>query len=380
MKAGKLVGRIESNPMREVEEIEVVSIQQKNTTSLPRMLIIFLLGVAVSSVAYFFYFNADDDDAETHTGTTAEESLFVSVTKFDPLDSQSHDLLTFKTPLGASISLTLFGATIVSIKNSDQNEKLYLSPLTSKSGTSPIRGGIPVIFPKFGSGLIPTDLPGHGFARRVMWHLNSAVVNDKTEALELSLYLNSTMLAEQFPNYSEAWPYSFSLILEASLSFNGQVFQNSLTVNNDGTEDFEFQALLHTYYLVDDIADVSITGLDESTYIDKVDDWTVKKMNGTLYIEEEVDYIYSPELLDKDVLVQLGGSEAVVTVSVEKEGKAVAGDVVVWNPWAERSLRTSDLAANSYLNFVAVEPGFVEENAILGAGRAFQLIQEISFA
>ena len=62
--------------------------------------------------------------------------------------------------------MTNFGAHVVSYVK-DEKEVLFMSELALKDGATPIRGGIPLVFPQFGKGkLLSTS---HGFARRSTW-------------------------------------------------------------------------------------------------------------------------------------------------------------------------------------------------------------------
>ncbi len=92
-----------------------------------------------------------------------------------PLE-QSNGKITLRTGSGASqVEVLAFGATVISWKDSRGAEQLFLSRKTPLNGSAAIRGGIPIVFPVFGS---PTDhavhrglekLPKHGFARTSTW-------------------------------------------------------------------------------------------------------------------------------------------------------------------------------------------------------------------
>lgn len=87
---------------------------------------------------------------------------------------------------GSTAEIQLCGATITSWKVGGNSlgggvEKLYLSSKAALDGTAAIRGGVPVVFPVFGSakdhakegdieGL--EKLPKHGFARTEVWELS----------------------------------------------------------------------------------------------------------------------------------------------------------------------------------------------------------------
>lgn len=54
------------------------------------------------------------------------------------------------------------------------------------------------------------------------------------------------MLDEEF---RKAWSFEFGLVYSVTLTKNG--LETSLQVQNKGSRNFEFQALLHTYLAVD---------------------------------------------------------------------------------------------------------------------------------
>ncbi len=101
-----------------------------------------------------------------------------------------------------------------------------------------IRGGIPIVWPQFGPGV----LPQHGFARVKTWGLGKTNTADDM-SVELQLSHDEDTL--------KIWPHKFNLTL--SVRFSDQSFYQELTVDNRDDQTFEFTALFHTYFTVDDI-------------------------------------------------------------------------------------------------------------------------------
>merc|ERR1712037_117836 len=133
----------------------------------------------------------------------------------------------------------------------------------------------------------------------------------------------------------------------------------SLQATNTGAAPFNFQALLHTYFK-------------------KVDNTT--KTEGAPHIElaSFTDRVYLGAALGaKDVLV---GSKAGACVAVTVNEAAVAGqavpcDVVVWNPYEDKS--PGDLPPPAFKEFVCVEPGMVGKFYELAPGASAELSQKI---
>lgn len=55
---------------------------------------------------------------------------------------------------GARVVVDRFGATVVSWVLPSGKQVLYLSSLADRTGSKPIRGGIPVVFPQFSDGFL----------------------------------------------------------------------------------------------------------------------------------------------------------------------------------------------------------------------------------
>ncbi len=83
-----------------------------------------------------------------------------------------------------AVVIKLYGATIISWQ-SEGVEKLYLSPKAILDNSAAIRGGIPVVFPQFGQPL--KTMKSHGFARNLMWNLESEDAQEDYASVKLIL-------------------------------------------------------------------------------------------------------------------------------------------------------------------------------------------------
>lgn len=97
-------------------------------------------------------------------------------------------------------------------------------------------------------------MPQHGFARNSNWEFlgksssESLGKNRKEgdDSVKLDFGLSHTLLSEGF---RKAWPHEFALVYSVTLSKEG--LRTSLQVQNNGSENFEFQVLMHTYLSIE---------------------------------------------------------------------------------------------------------------------------------
>ena len=105
--------------------------------------------------------------------------------------------------------------------------EIYLHGAHFQDG-APIRGGIPVVFPQFGDGL----LPKHGLARSRAWQVART-------ALEADGAVTIMFQLEDDAQTRTLWPHPFCLQLTVSL---GPALTLDLTVKNPGAAPLPFQA------------------------------------------------------------------------------------------------------------------------------------------
>jgi glucose-6-phosphate 1-epimerase len=228
-------------------------------------------------------------------------------------------------PDGAEAIVTLYGAHLVSWKGADGRERLFCSAASVLDGSKAIRGGVPVIFPQFaeqGQGM------RHGFARVSDWHLLDSGVEDG-EAIALF-----TLAEEDLkPEYARAWRHSFSLALRVGIK--GNTLALDLEVRNTGEAPMPFAAALHTYYLVEDIGQVRVSGVSSDE----------------ISIDGNFDKIYA------DVAGAMAIETGAITLQVQQTGFT---DAVVWNPGALDAAALSDMQDDEYKKFVCVEPAVLK--------------------
>jgi len=61
--------------------------------------------------------------------------------------SDDNSRVTAELPSGESVTVLLYGATVISWKDAEGQEKLWLSEAAKLDGSKAVRGGIPLVFP-----------------------------------------------------------------------------------------------------------------------------------------------------------------------------------------------------------------------------------------
>mmetsp|Transcript_835 Transcript_835/g.1911 ORF Transcript_835/g.1911 Transcript_835/m.1911 type:complete len:301 (-) Transcript_835:347-1249(-) len=270
---------------------------------------------------------------------------------------------------GASIRVAKFGGTLYSYKDANGEERIFTSAETNTDRSKPIRGGIPLVFPQFGEG----ELVKHGFARVSEW-----VVED-TPTEEDGVV--TVAFVSRDNELSKDWPHKYKLV--HNVVFGAAVLQTSLHITNTGDEDFEFQGLLHTYYkLAADISELEVKGLEGVSYIDQLKKGeTFTEENEVVKFTEETDRIYTS--VKGPIEVSDGNGRIQLDVSFGKRDDKedhMECDLVVWNPWIEKSKGLGDFGPEEYHNMVCLEPGCVSRKQTCKPGETYFVTQIAKFS
>jgi glucose-6-phosphate 1-epimerase len=150
------------------------------------------------------------------------------------------------------------------------------------------------------------------------------------------------------------WPYDFFLRYVITV---GPSLDMALTTDNRSADVFTFDEALHTYFAVSDVRRISITGLENTPYIDKVEGGNRKTQGSEpLQLTGETDRVF------------LGTEKPCVihdpehpSIQVTKEGSRCT---VVWNPWETKAESAPDMAGGQWPAFVCVEAVNTAEYAV----------------
>ncbi|KAF9099335.1 hypothetical protein BGX29_007164 [Mortierella sp. GBA35] len=269
-------------------------------------------------------------------------------------------------PSGASAEVYLYGATLTSWKVANK-ERIFLSEKAILDGSKAIRGGIPLVFPVFGKGKAPhvtAALPQHGFARISLWKLINSSEDANTVTAQFGL--DHTLISEE---HRQLWPYEFSLVYTVKLA--AETIETQLRVHNVGDKSFDFNTLLHTYFLIPDASKVKVIGLSGVDYADKVLQ-TSAHQEGDVVIKGEVDRVYG-NVKSTDLQIPYVAEQG--GVQLHRKGLS---DIVVWNPWTEKAAGMADFGNEEFHRMICVEAGQVTEFIALAAGGSWEGSQVLS--
>lgn len=276
-------------------------------------------------------------------------------------DSNNFVKAILQSSSGHRVELSLYGAQVLSWLDHNSNELLFVSAKANFKRGKPIRGGIPLVFPQFGKG----ELPSHGFARTNMWEVREAgETSDDLASIKLAL--------QDTPGTMDIWPHPFRLELTVSL---GDKLKTHLKVYNCGITPFFFFSGFHTYFRVADIAYCQIQGLQGVTYQDalKGEKACFVEQAEALLIDRQIDRRFFNAADQVVILDQISKRKFIVRKSNIK-------DLIVWNPWEDGSREFFDLGPNEFSSFVCVEPIFVNQKVTLEPRAGYECWQEIEVA
>ena len=244
------------------------------------------------------------------------------------------------TPV-ASGELYLQGAHVTSWQPAGHAPVLWMSRSSLFQPGKPIRGGVPICFPWFGPHASDPSAPAHGFARTALWEV--------TEARTTADGVISLSLQTRIDSFSVRFTVEFGPVLQMTLT----------TEPGPGSSTgLRFEDALHTYLSVSDVRNVSITGLEQVRYIDKVDGAAEKPATGAaIEFTGETDRVYFTT--ESECHLHDPGRNR--TIAISKSGSQ---STVVWNPWIAKSARMLDFGDHEWPEMVCIETANVGVNAV----------------
>lgn len=259
----------------------------------------------------------------------------------------------------AHAKIALQGGHLFHFEAVNQPPLLWLSKTSFLETGKAIRGGVPICWPWFGKHPTDNTLPQHGFARNSDWHLLTAE--------DIDAHTTKVVLQLQYSVESlKIWPHAFELLLAITV---GEHLSMALTTRNCDNQEFTITAALHSYFAVEDISTVSVSGFADTSYLDTV---TGEEhiQQGIITIDQEVDRIY------RQVAYPVSLHDQRRAVDIDASGSTSA---VVWNPWVEKCHAMADMEDDSYKTMLCIETtNALEDGRRLSPGQEHTLTSDIS--
>jgi len=235
---------------------------------------------------------------------------------------------------------------------------LYLSPQSAGVG-SPVRGGVPVLFPQFND---EGPLPKHGFVRTADWRaldqaghyilkVGSSVANNPVDSNSESALPDLT---------PPEWPYAADLVLEMHTS--GRQLELVLNVTNTGADTFSWTGGLHPYFYVSDLLESRLEGLGGVPTRDRFHPDITRQPAGDIRWDGQ---LYE-RLFDTAAPVELHAGATRFRLSMSGFNQWM-----VWNPGITGAQAMKDLPDADWQRFVCVEPVIVQRAVSLEPGERF---------
>lgn len=272
--------------------------------------------------------------------------------------TNEHGLAAVRVDTASASGLVyLQGAHVAEWQPSGVAPVIFMSERATYAPGKALRGGIPLCFPWFGANAEHPEFPAHGFARTRGFAYRGARLDAQGRS-ELEFSLDSS------PETEALFPFAFSARLRVAF---GPSLGLEFEVSNRSDRAFTFEEALHSYFVVSDVKQVEVLGLQGSSYTDKVRNGAVFREEGAaLRFMGETDRVYD-SAADCQI-IDPGGKRSI------RVAKTNSGSSVVWNPWVERAAQMADLGASAWPGMLCVESANVGTSKIsLPAGAAHTL-------
>lgn len=259
--------------------------------------------------------------------------------------------------------VSLYGGQVLSwqplLENHAQKEVFWLSKDAIYQQGKAIRGGIPLCWPWFGNFMIDGENVGaHGFARQSQWQLS------EYQVVEQGVYLTLILKNEKCHPH---WPYAFTL---TQTLFFGAEFKQSLMIQNNSEQAFQYSAALHSYFAVSSPENVQIPALNNTVFDDKL---TAEHSAGEQKTRcaGAVDRIYH-----STKKMQIIDPKWQRTINIESKNTR---QWVLWNPGKNVAETMTDIHLNGENEYVCLEAANTQWQKI-AANEQISISQTISLS
>ncbi len=260
----------------------------------------------------------------------------------------------------ATARVCLQGAQLLDWQPTGEKPVIWCSNAARYETDAAIRGGVPVCWPWFGAHPHRRDAPAHGFARTALWRvIHSEALTDGRTRIDFEL---------PCPGNTPFWPEGAQLQLSLTV---GRTLEMALVTENNSALPITITQALHSYFVVGDIRQTQVLGLENCEYTDKLDGGH-KQQSGAVFFDREIDRIYH----SSDTLCVIDDPGLHRQIHIRATNSA---STVVWNPWQEKSAAMADMEDDAYLGMLCVETANVAHDEVtINAGQSRRLWSELT--
>lgn len=300
----------------------------------------------------------------------------MTTTKDQPID-------IVHTKSGATCRIYPYGAHLTSYRTSAGKELLFLSRDAILDGSKAIRGGIPLCFPQFGQP--DKSMPQHGFLRNNYWTevSGSRIDNDDSAGVSMELCLTDAIHSR-----GGCWGMDTTLNVKCTytVKIDGSGFVTTIEMENIGNEGWDFQVLLHNYFLVQDGMALNsnicnIQGLEGYAVDDKVSGDKFVQCSQPVSLRDKLfDRVYTPPegTIDLSLIISTNPMNTLsLSACGEVDGKKVCVSGVVWNPYKDNAKAMADFGDDQYVDMICVEPGLLSGVPTVEKGKKASFTQTV---
>ena len=260
----------------------------------------------------------------------------------------------------ADAEIYLYGANLTHFQPKGEDAVIFGGKQCEMCPDKTLHAGIPICWPWFGPHPSDSSKPQHGFARNRLWEIK--------ETLQLHTGETKVILGLSEDEGTLAlFPHAFALELTFII---GKSLHIALKTVNKSRETFTITQALHSYFYVSDIGKVSVSGVENTAFIDAADHNSQKESEEySLLIDKVINRVYIPT--ESQCHIKDSGKERMIII--DKKG---SHSTTIWNPGKNNGLH--DLPGDLYRKFVCIETVNASNDTVtLQAGNTHCIMQEI---
>lgn len=248
------------------------------------------------------------------------------------------------------VIVSLHGGQVLSWVPTGQKEVFWLSQ-SALPEPAAIRGGVPVCWPWFGKQGMPDGAMQHGPVRNLGWHV--VQTSESRSGLRMTLAPGAAQGVTPLP-YAAGLRLRLTIELGATLSM-------TLQTENLSADPFVLTQALHNYFLVGDVEQVRLHGVEGLQYASRVDG-TIDNMQHTPFaLQTACDSTFF-----NSHTASPPGYRLVDPVWQREIGLTTEGSqsLVVWNPGERGAAAMADVPPTAWREFLCVEASNAGDDTI----------------